>query len=110
MMTGITIAESAVNRLRTLLQVRGTPNAGLRISVRGGGCSGLTYSMDWADSPGERDKVFERDGVQVFIEPKSYIYLLNSELKYEESLASSGFKLENPNAKSSCGCGESFST
>lgn len=109
-MTGITIAESAVNRLRTLLQVRGTPNAGLRISVRGGGCSGLTYSMDWADSPGERDKVFERDGVQVFIEPKSYIYLLNSELKYEESLASSGFKLENPNAKSSCGCGESFST
>ena len=105
---GITLADSAVDRLKRLLAERQTPAAGLRIAVRGGGCSGLSYHMEWAEQPKERDKVFERDGVRVFVDPKSYLYLLGTELVYEEGLLASGFKLQNPNVKSACGCGESF--
>jgi iron-sulfur cluster assembly protein len=102
------ISEGAAARLKRLLDERDTPEAGLRVAVRGGGCSGLAYAIEWAESPKERDKVFEKDGVRVFVDPKSYLYLMGSELRYEESLMASGFKLENPNVKASCGCGESF--
>ena len=105
---GFGIAESAVKRLKTLLAERQTPEAGLRVAVRGGGCSGLAYVMEWAELPREKDKIFEREGVRVFVDPKSYLYLLGSELAFEEGLMASGFKLVNPNAKSACGCGESF--
>lgn len=105
---GITLADSAVARLKKLLADRNTPNAGLRIAVRGGGCSGLAYVMEWAEQPKERDKIFERDGVRVFVDPKSYLYLMGTELVWEEGLMASGFKLQNPNVKSQCGCGESF--
>ncbi len=105
---GITLADSAVARLKKLLADRNTPNAGLRIAVRGGGCSGLAYVMEWAEQPKERDKIFERDGVRVFVDPKSYLYLMGTELVWEEGLMASGFKLKNPNVKSQCGCGESF--
>lgn len=105
---GVAIADSAVARLRLLLEQRQTPGAGLRIAVKGGGCSGLAYVMEWADQPRERDKVFERDGVQVFVDPKSFLYLMGTELVYEEGLMASGFKLQNPNVKGACGCGESF--
>jgi iron-sulfur cluster assembly protein len=105
---GVGIAESAVKRLRSLLEARQTPDAGLRIAVKGGGCSGLAYNMEWAERPRERDKIFERDGVRVFVDPKSYLYLIGTELVYEEGLMASGFKLQNPNVKSACGCGESF--
>jgi iron-sulfur cluster assembly protein len=104
----ISIADSAVKRLRALLESRNTPEAGLRVAVRGGGCSGLSYLMEWAEKPREKDKIFERDGVRVFVDPKSYLYLMGTELSYEEGLMASGFKLQNPNVKSSCGCGESF--
>ena len=103
------ITDSAVKQLRRLLEDRGTPNAGLRISVKGGGCSGLSYSMDWAESPREKDRIFERDGVRVFVDGKSFLYLAGSELNYEQTLMSSMFKVQNPNVKSTCGCGESFS-
>ncbi len=106
---GITLTDSAVARIQKMLADRGTPNAGLRIQVKGGGCSGLQYDMSWAEQPKERDKVFERDGVRVFVDPKSYIYLVGTNLEYHEGLMESGFKLVNPNAKTSCGCGESFS-
>ena len=106
---GITLHESAVKQLQKLLVERQTPEAGLRIAVRGGGCSGLAYVMEWAEKPREKDKIFERDGVRVFVDPKSYLYLLGTEIMYESSLMASGFKLNNPNVKSSCGCGESFS-
>ena len=76
--------------------------------MRGGGCSGLAYVIEWAEAPKERDKIFEKDGIRVFVDPKSYLYLLGSELRYEETLMASGFKLENPNVKTACGCGESF--
>jgi iron-sulfur cluster assembly protein len=106
---GIGLTDSAVERLKTLLAQRNTPNAGLRIAVKGGGCSGLAYHMEWAEEPKARDKTFEREGVRVFIDPKSYLYLMGTELVYEEGLMASGFKLRNPNEKSACGCGDSFS-
>lgn len=106
---GIVLTDSAVTRLKGLLEQRKTPLAGLRVAVRGGGCSGLSYHMEWAEQPKERDKIFEREGVRIFIDPKSYLYLLGTELVYEETLMASGFKLQNPNVKAACGCGESFS-
>ena len=103
------ITDNAVRQLRKLMEDRGTPTAGLRIAVKGGGCSGLSYTMDWADAPREKDRVFERDGVRVFIDGKSFLYLAGSELTYEQTLMASMFKVQNPNVKSVCGCGESFS-
>jgi len=103
------ITDAAVRQLRKLMEDRGTSTAGLRIAVKGGGCSGLSYTMDWADAPREKDRVFERDGVRVFIEGKSFLYLAGSELTYEQTLMASMFKVQNPNVKSVCGCGESFS-
>jgi len=105
----IHISDSAFLQLQKLLAVRQTPLAGLRIEVRGGGCSGLSYGMEWADEPAEGDVLFERSGVRVFIDAKSYLYLAGSELVYVETLTSSGFRLNNPNAKANCGCGKSFS-
>jgi iron-sulfur cluster assembly accessory protein len=107
-MKGIGLTDTAVDRLKRLLVERNTPDAGLRIAVKGGGCSGLAYHMEWSDKARERDKVFERDGVRVFVDSKSYLYLMGTELVYEEGLIASGFKLRNPNEKASCGCGESF--
>jgi iron-sulfur cluster assembly protein len=105
---GIGLTDAAVDRLKVLLSERQTPDAGLRIAVRGGGCSGLSYHMEWAEKPKERDKVFEREGVRLFVDAKSYLYLMGTELVYEDTLLASGFKLRNPNEKSSCGCGDSF--
>jgi iron-sulfur cluster assembly protein len=105
---GIILSDSAVKRLRVLLEQRQTPDAGLRLAVKGGGCSGLQYNMEWSEKPRERDKIFEREGVRVFVDPKSYLYLMGTELIFEETLMGAGFKLQNPNVKSSCGCGESF--
>lgn len=105
---GIVITDGAATRLKRLLDERQTPEAGLRIAVKGGGCSGLSYHMEWADRARERDKIFERDGVRIFVDAKSYLYLMGTELVFEESLLASGFKLQNPNVKSACGCGDSF--
>ena len=106
---GIGISDTAAVRLKRLLDERHTPDAGLRIAVKGGGCTGLAYHMEWAEKARERDKTFERDGVRVFIDPKSYLYLMGTELTFEEGLLASGFKLQNPNVKAACGCGDSFS-
>lgn len=106
--SGITIAESAAERIQKLLADRGTPAAGLRIRVRGGGCTGLQYDMEFADEAKEKDRVFEGHGVKIFVDPKSYIFLIGTELTYTQGLLESGFKLENPNVKKACGCGESF--
>ncbi|MFO7157217.1 MAG: iron-sulfur cluster assembly accessory protein [Pseudomonadota bacterium] len=107
--SGIRIDISAAQRIRQLLEERGTPDAGLRIRVKGGGCTGLRYDMEFADAPREKDRVFEEHGVRVYIDPKSYIFLIGTTLSYHKGLLESGFKLENPNVKKSCGCGESFS-
>ncbi len=105
---GLLLGDSAVVRLKSLLAERQTPQAGLRVAVKGGGCSGLSYFMEWAEQPKERDKIFEREGVRVFVDPKSYLYLMGTELVFEETLMASGFKLQNPNVKAACGCGDSF--
>lgn len=107
---GLTISDAAVTRLKAMYQeLKAAPEAGMRISVKGGGCSGLSYHMDWAAGPKEKDRIFERDGVRVFVDGKSLLYLKGSELTFESSFMASMFKLHNPNAKSQCGCGESFS-
>ncbi len=105
---GVSLSDAAVARLQKLLSDRGTPNAGLRVAVRGGGCSGLTITMEWAEEPKPKDKIFEREGVRVFVDSKSYLYLMGSQVHYEETLMQSGFKMVNPNQKTECGCGESF--
>lgn len=106
--SGIRIDPSAADRIRKLLEERGTPDAALRIRVRGGGCSGLQYDMEFADEPRERDRVFAEHGVKIYVDPKSYIFLIGTTLRYQQGLLESGFKLDNPNVKKSCGCGESF--
>jgi iron-sulfur cluster assembly protein len=104
----ITITESAANEIRRLAEKRGTPQASLRAGIRGGGCTGFSYLFEWVDGePNERDMVFERDGVRVFVDPKSYIYLKGTELDFVRSMMEHGFKFNNPNVKSTCGCGES---
>ena len=102
----IAISETAAKKIRSLME--GKDARGLRLKVVGGGCSGLQYKMD-LDNPKDGDKVFEKDGVAVFADRKSYLYLHGTTLDYSESLMESGFRLDNPNVKRTCGCGNSFS-
>jgi iron-sulfur cluster assembly protein len=82
---------------------------GLRLGVMGGGCSGLSYSIKFDGRPRERDRIFEFDGVRVFVDPKSFLYLHGMTLDYEETVMRQGFHFINPNSSRSCGCGSSFS-
>src|SRR5437879_12069384 len=106
-MASLTLSETAVRKIKLLVADKGD-TAGLRVKVVGGGCSGLQYRME-IDCAKERDKVFERDGAQLIVDKKSFLYLNGSELDYGEELMSAGFKLVNPNVKRSCVCGETFS-
>ena len=108
-MTAIEISEKAAVRLRALASEKGTPNGGLRLGVKGGGCSGLTYFVDWAAAPARLDQVFEREGARVFVDPKSARFLQGTTVEWQQTLMHSGFVFKNPNVKSACGCGESFS-
>jgi iron-sulfur cluster assembly protein len=101
----VTLSDKAADKIRQLTAEK--PETGLRVKVVGGGCSGLQYRME-IDGAKERDKVFERDGARLIVDKKSFLYLNGSELDYAEELMASGFRLVNPNAKRSCGCGESF--
>ena len=82
---------------------------GLRLGVQGGGCSGLSYNIQFDSHPAERDRIFQFGDVRVFIDPKSFIYLNGMVVDYEETLMKQGFVFHNPNAQKSCGCGSSFS-
>ena len=104
----IKITSSAANRVSGLLKKQGRPGGVLRVSVVGGGCSGLQYKMDLQDAPANRDFLVETGGVRVVVDPKSALYVTGSELDYLDAL-SGGFKVTNPNAATSCSCGESFS-
>jgi len=106
--SGITIGDRAADRLKALLDERKTPEAGLRVAVKGGGCSGLAYALTWDEKAREKDRVFERGAVRVFVDPKSYIYLVGTVIEYEEKMLQAGFKLTNPQVRTTCGCGESF--
>ena len=104
----IEISDNAVQKIQTLVSQQGLEGQGLRVKVVGGGCSGLSYKMN-LDAERNGDRVFERDKVKVLVDRKSFLYLRGTELDYSESLMDSGFKLNNPNVKRSCGCGSSFS-
>ena len=106
----VTLTDKAAEKIKTLLAAENkTAEYGLRLGVKGGGCSGLEYLMDF-DVQKDGDKIFEKDGAKVIVDPKSMLYINNSVLDFAESLQGSGFTLKNPNVKSSCGCGHSFNT
>jgi iron-sulfur cluster assembly accessory protein len=104
----IKLTTSAAAKVSTLLGKQGRPTGVLRVAVVGGGCSGLQYKMDLQDGPANRDILVETSGVRVVVDPKSALYVTGSELDYIEAL-DGGFKVKNPNAATSCSCGESFS-
>jgi iron-sulfur cluster assembly protein len=104
----ISIALSAVERIKFLLSKREKPSLGIRIGVKSGGCSGLTYIVEYADEKRAFEEEIKQDGVTIFIDPKAIMYLIGSEMSYIEEKFKSGFVFNNPNEKAKCGCGESF--
>ena len=105
----IRLTTAAAGKVQSLLQRQGRPQGVLRVAIIGGGCSGLQYKMDLQDRPQNRDILVESAGVQVVVDPKSALYVTGSELDYVDALQGGGFKVNNPNAATSCSCGESFS-
>ena len=105
----VKLTANAAKKVSTLLTKQGRANGVLRVAVVGGGCSGLQYKMDLQDGPANRDILVESGGVRVVVDPKSALYVTGSELDYIEALQDGGFKVKNPNAATSCSCGESFS-
>lgn len=104
-----TISETAAEFARKKLTARGTPDAAIRLGIKGGGCSGYSYVIQFEDDPPrDRDRVFEVNGVRFVVDKKSMIYLAGAMLDYENKLMFQGFKFRNPNEASSCGCGHSF--
>jgi iron-sulfur cluster assembly accessory protein len=106
----ITLTAGAVETIRNLLAEKDVPDYGLRVFVAGGGCSGLQYGMALEAEARPYDHVIEQDGIKVFVDPTSMMYLNHATIGYEDSLMGGGFKIDNPNAVSSCGCGSSFKT
>jgi iron-sulfur cluster assembly protein len=107
-MAAIEISEKAAVKIKALTGEKGTPEGGLRLGVKGGGCSGLSYFLDWAPRAAKHDQVIERDGARVFVDPKSAVFLAGTTIDWQQTLMQSGFVFRNPNVKSACGCGESF--
>lgn len=105
----IKVTPAAAARVQMLLNRQGRTSGVLRVSVVGGGCSGLQYKMDLQDGPANRDILVESGGIRVVVDPKSALYVTGSQLDYLEALQGGGFKVQNPNATASCSCGESFS-
>jgi iron-sulfur cluster assembly protein len=104
----IQLTERAVGKVQEILTAQDPQPSGLRISVVGGGCSGFTYSMAFENAPGMLDKTYDFSGLKVFVDQASLLYLDGAEVDYVETLEGSGFKFNNPNVKSTCGCGSSF--
>ncbi len=103
----ITLTESAADKARQLMERDGRDGYGLRLKVVGGGCSGLQYQLMFDNQTGEWDQEIEQHGVRVFVDSKSAVYLIGTSVDYVDDLNGSGFKIENPNARSTCGCGQS---
>ena len=106
----LTLTEAAVRRVRRIMELRDDepPAIGVRIGVRNAGCSGMSYSMDYATEVGAQDEVVETGGVKVMVDPAAIMFLIGTELDYKEEKLSFGFVFNNPNVTSTCGCGESF--
>ncbi len=107
-MATLELTDSAVRQIKALSQQHASAEGGLRLGVRGGGCSGFTYVIEWTAAPAEQDQIIERDGARVFVDPRSGPLLDGTVVDFKKSLMQSRFELRNPNAKSSCGCGDSF--
>ena len=102
------VTDAAADRVRALLEQRGKEAAGVRIGVRTAGCSGLSYTLEYADAKSEFDEVVEEKGVTIFVDPKAVMFLIGTEMDFVEDKLKSGFVFSNPNEKGRCGCGESF--
>ncbi len=106
----IIITERAAKEVKRIIEEQSLPDqTALRVGVKGGGCSGFSYTLGFDDQSSEIDQTFEQDGIRVVCDPKSFLYLNGTQLDFEDGLMGRGFKFGNPNASKSCGCGESFS-
>jgi len=104
----MSVSPAAAARVKALIEGRDKPTAGIRIGVRSKGCSGLSYTLEFADSPQPMDEIVETNGVKLLIDPKASLFLIGTEMDYAEEKLKSGFVFKNPNEKGRCGCGESF--
>ena len=104
----LTITDAAANRVRAMIEGRGKPTKGVRVGVRTAGCSGLSYTLEFADNESEFDSVVSHEDITIFVDPKAKPYLEGTEMDFVEKDLESGFVFNNPNEKSRCGCGESF--
>lgn len=104
----VTLSALAATKVQEFLEQNGRPDAGLRVRVVGGGCSGFQYQLALDDKAADGDEVFQHGDVKLFIDPRSHLYLEGTEIDYVEDIMGSGFRFNNPNATGSCGCGESF--
>ncbi|MBS1985179.1 MAG: iron-sulfur cluster insertion protein ErpA [Bdellovibrionales bacterium] len=105
----VQMTEKAAGQVRLIQEREGRTNSLLRVSVVGGGCSGLSYKLSFEEAPKDRDKVIELHGIKVVVDPKSLLFLKGIQVDFTDGLTGQGFVFNNPNAKSSCGCGTSFS-
>jgi iron-sulfur cluster assembly protein len=105
----VTLSESAMKEVKRLMNVQGMTEGGLRLGVKGGGCSGLSYTINFDEKIGEYDTVYDIEGIKVVVDAKSAIYLQGTQLDFQKDLMGGAFKFVNPNADKTCGCGESFS-
>jgi iron-sulfur cluster assembly protein len=104
----MTVTPLAAERVKALIDGRGKPTAGVRIGVRTKGCSGLSYTLEFADKQEPMDEVIDAEGIKLLVDPKASLFLIGTEMDYEEEKLKSGFVFRNPNEKGRCGCGESF--
>ena len=105
----ITLSEAALKEVKRLMNVQGVAEGGLRLGVKGGGCSGLSYTINFDEKIGQYDQVYDFEGVKVIVDAKSAIYLQGTQLDFQKDLMGGSFKFVNPNANKTCWCGESFS-
>ena len=106
--TAIAITEGAAEKIKSLMAKQGISEGGLRVGVKGGGCSGLSYTFAWEKEARLGDEVFEGHGAKIYVDKKSYLFLNGTTLDYDTALLGKGFVFNNPNAKQTCGCGSSF--
>ena len=104
----MSITDAAATRIQALMGQRGRPALGIRVGVRSRGCSGLTYTLEYADEKGKFDEIVKDKGVTILIDPKATMFIIGTEMDYVEDKLQSGFTFRNPNEKGRCGCGESF--
>jgi len=104
----MTVTPAAAERAKALIEGRGKPTVGIRIGVRSKGCSGMSYTLEFADKQEPMDEVVETQGIKLLIDPKASLVLIGTEMDYEEEKLKQGFVFKNPNEKGRCGCGESF--